>query len=213
MQCLVFSAFLSVGMSVKNVPVDYCQANLQAGSGEPGDWGGADMALVMAVVVARHGDRTPANILPHEGEITWEDCGDARTDTIPSSKAPFSGFAYSQPPPSSPYASGLWRGSCTDGQLTARGAQQHSTLGANLRARWIDEFKLIDAVPPPAHLSFRSTDYPRTRESAENMIGSLLPNGIVGGGAIPLTRRSSAVEDMLANPSRHSFYYSVYLLY
>jgi len=96
----------------------------------------------------------------------------------------------------------MWRGDCADGQLTARGARQHADLGSSLRARWIDDFALIPAMPDAASLSLRSTDIPRTRESAENLLASLLPQGIAGGGPIPLERRPFTVETMLGNPAR-----------
>ena len=176
----------------------YCEAPLTAGSGA----GGADTVLALAIVVARHGDRTPASILPDEGAISWDGCGKSRTDTVPASKAPFTGFAYTAAPAANPYANGMWRGDCADGQLTAKGAQQHVTLGASLRSRWIDTFALLDAMPEASLLSLRSTDIPRTRESAENMIASIFPNGIAGGGPIPLTRRPFVVEDMLSNSKK-----------
>lgn len=100
--------------------VDYCQAVLDAGSGA----GGSGTALHMAVVIARHGDRTPANVLPHEGDIVWQGCGAGRTDSVPPSSAPlphvFSGFSYSPAPATHPYAKGFWQGDCNDGQLTAK---------------------------------------------------------------------------------------------
>jgi len=96
----------------------------------------------------------------------------------------------------------MWVGDCADGQLTARGAQQHATLGESLRARWIRDLALVDPTPKAAALSLRSTDIPRTRESAENLVASLLPNGVAGGGPIPLSRRPFVVEDMLGNPGK-----------
>jgi hypothetical protein len=103
-------------------------------------------------------------------------CADVRRssatppDTVPRSDASFSGFAFSPAPLTNPYAKGMWRGDCTDGQLTSRGAHQHASLGSNLRTRWIDALALIPAVPEAALLSLRSTDIPRTRESAENLV-------------------------------------------
>jgi hypothetical protein len=55
--------------------MDYCEAPLAAGTGA----GGAGTKLAMAIVVARHGDRTPANILPDEGNVSWDGCGAGRT--------------------------------------------------------------------------------------------------------------------------------------
>ena len=184
--------------SAAAAPDPYCEAVLQGGTGR----GAPGTSLAMAVVVARHGDRTPANILPDEGAVSWDGCGTARTDTVPRSTAAFGGFAYVPAPAGSAYAKAMWRGDCADGQLTARGAQQHATLGESLRARWISSLKLVDPIPESAVLSLRSTDIPRTRESAENMISSLLPNGVAGGGPIPLTRRPFVVEDMIANPKK-----------
>jgi hypothetical protein len=128
---------------------------------------------------------------------------------------PFGGFAYAPAPVGSAYAKGMWVGDCADGQLTARGAEQHATLGESLRARWISALALVDPTPEAAALSLRSTDIPRTRESAENLVASLLPNGVAdthtntkkgfvhgGGGPIPLSRRPFVVEDMLGNPGK-----------
>jgi hypothetical protein len=180
--------------------VDYCQAELRAGNSAPPPPG---KELAFAVVIARHGDRTPASVLPDEGLVSWNGCGVSRTDTIerrmlPGSTASFSGFSYS--PASNPYARGMWRGDCADGQLTSRGAKQHTELGASLRARYVQAFSLIPPIPDESLLSLRSSDVPRTRESAEHMIAALLPRGIAGAGPIPLGRRPWLVEDMIGNP-------------
>ena len=177
--------------------VDYCQAELETGYGV----GGNGTKLAMAIVIARHGDRAPVDLLPNEDDVSWSGCGRYRMDLIADgSEDAFAGFNYSSPPSGNPYAHGMWTGECTAGQLTSKGAQQLAVLGARLKARWIDRLSLTTAIPGALNLSLRSTDIPRARESAEYLIGTLLPRGISGADAITLTRRPFAVEDMVGNP-------------
>ena len=103
-------ASLSTSMAFVDALDPYCQAPLGVGTGT----GGAGTSLAMAIIIARHGDRTPANLLPDEGAISWNGCGVGRTDTmlLDGSKTAFSGFSYSPAPLSSPYAKGMWQGDC-----------------------------------------------------------------------------------------------------
>ena len=149
--------------------VDYCQAELETGYGV----GGNGTKLAMAIVIARHGDRAPVDLLPNEDDVSWSGCGRYRMDLIADgSEDAFAGFNYSSPPSGNPYAHGMWTGECTAGQLTSKGAQQLAVLGARLKARWIDRLSLTTAIPGALNLSLRSTDIPRARESAEYLIGT-----------------------------------------
>ncbi|KAG0222026.1 hypothetical protein BGX31_009405 [Mortierella sp. GBA43] len=139
--------------------------------------------LVNSQVFTRHGDRTPASVLPSDLNVTW-DCDNAAAYAFSGfgtehDKAP---FQYANVvvldditiPPESPFASThMWKGSCLTGQLTRVGAMQHRRLGAALRQIYVDKFKLLPDTYDPESVYIRSTDFWRTKQSGENLMAGL----------------------------------------
>ncbi|KAI9255976.1 histidine phosphatase superfamily [Sporodiniella umbellata] len=67
-------------------------------------------------------------------------------------------------------------GSCYYGQLTNMGRAKMSSLGVRLREAYIDKLKYLPDVFDEETVYIRSTDYPRTRESVQQLIaGGLYP--------------------------------------
>ncbi|KAF9975051.1 hypothetical protein BGZ73_001411 [Actinomortierella ambigua] len=59
------------------------------------------------------------------------------------------------------------------GQLTSIGARQHQRLGQVLKAVYIDQLSLLNKTLDPDTVYFRSSDYPRTKQSAESLLRGL----------------------------------------
>lgn len=134
----------------------------------------ADVGLAQAVVVIRHGDRSP------EDESFWpalESSGFAlnctlRHDSVPSSEGLAAGHLFRKV-----YVeAGSPMGNCGWGQLTAVGHDQQRLHGQMLRNSYVDAWKLVDAAAPdPAFVRVRSDDYPRTQLSAQSLVGGMWP--------------------------------------
>ncbi|KAG0221930.1 Lysophosphatidic acid phosphatase type 6 [Mortierella sp. GBA43] len=73
-------------------------------------------------------------------------------------------------PEDSPYAHYMWKGNCVPGQLTERGAKQQQQMGHDLRAIYVDKYKLLPETFDPRTTRIRSTDVWRTKQSAENLM-------------------------------------------
>lgn len=60
-------------------------------------------------------------------------------------------------PAKSPFSRHNWKGSCSPGQLTPLGAQQHRTLGSILREIYINRWEFLPTEFDPSTLYVRST--------------------------------------------------------
>ncbi|KAG0228294.1 hypothetical protein BGW42_002286 [Actinomortierella wolfii] len=116
--------------------------------------------------------------------ISW-DCSDLKTYSFssknednqnPLQQAHIVANQVATIPNSSPWAQYLWKGSCFAGQLTSLGARQHQRLGQVLRSIYIDQLSLLNKTVDPTTVYFRSTDYPRTKQSAENLLAGMFAN-------------------------------------
>lgn len=69
-------------------------------------------------------------------------------------------------------------GNCMAGQLTVQGSLQHRALGQNLRALYVDALAVLPPSldPTGTRMVFRSTDIPRTIQSAWNLVEGAWPN-------------------------------------
>ncbi|KAF8951393.1 hypothetical protein CPC16_009754 [Podila verticillata] len=139
--------------------------------------------LTSVQIFIRHGDRTPTSALEADADVTW-DCDDLGSYIYTSSNNHLDpqnslkqSFAVARQiivsPRKSPFARYSWKGSCTPGQLTPLGAQQHRTLGGILRDIYVDRWKFLPADFDPSTLYVRSTDVWRTQQSAESLITGL----------------------------------------
>jgi hypothetical protein len=85
-------------------------------------------------------------------------------------------------------------------QLTARGFEQQVSLGESLRQLYVHEHELLPKKLHAADVYVRSTDVPRTRESALGMLRGLYPPGArPRGEALRTWRKPLVIEDMVAN--------------
>ncbi|KAG0049316.1 Acid phosphatase-like protein 2 [Gryganskiella cystojenkinii] len=119
---------------------------------------------------------------PNDANLTF-DCSDISTfvftgtEDNPMDPEPFSRFARVVPqqvvtsPVDSPFAASHWKNSsCTLGQLTAKGAAQHQTLGKSLREIYVDQWKFLPTEFDHDLFYIRSTDVWRTMQSAESLM-------------------------------------------
>ncbi|KAK3828178.1 MAG: histidine phosphatase superfamily [Benniella sp.] len=161
---------------------NYCQAERPTLEAYP-DPKVRGATLVNAQLFVRHGDRTPATVNPRDLDLTW-DCDNTTAYAFTgfgtgAEKAPFQhanvvAHQIITIPPTSPFASThMWKGTCIPGQLTPVGAMQHRRLGAALRQIYVDKFKLLPVNFDPELVYVRSTDYWRTRQSAENLMAGM----------------------------------------
>jgi hypothetical protein len=98
---------------------------------------------------------------------------------------------------SSDAGTGLWWWA----QLTARGFEQQVALGEVLRQLYVLEQGLLPRRLKEEDVWVRSTDVPRTRESALGMLLGLYPaEARVHGQTVRTWRKPMVIEDMLPNP-------------
>eukprot|EP00727_Mastigamoeba_balamuthi_P007861 m51a1_g3696 hypothetical protein (430) ;mRNA; f:379809-381702 len=128
------------------------------------------------LVVTRHGDRAPANVYPEEGGAVW-DCAALEATGLPALTSAVAGVeALAQTQTAAALLPRrLWRGNCTPGQLTERGAMQHMRLGKRMREIYVDKLRLLPEKLDESQLFVRSTDVPRTRQSAIAHVAGLYP--------------------------------------
>jgi len=171
----------------------YCQAPLATPS-ENTD----GMTLEMVQVLMRHGDRTPlySTLLPNMDQ--W-DCS-LSTFMLPSQNAQEEALSN---------VNRLFRkvympnreylpGNCSVGQLTSLGFSQHLQLGQAFQSLYIEKYGLLSSTLNPNEMYFRSTDVPRTLQSAQAQITALYPSAS-NPGIINLNTMDSYFEDMSPN--------------
>jgi hypothetical protein len=156
----------------------------------------AGLTLQRVVLMTRHGDRTPVNVLPQPLEnVVWNCTIDLLAGDV------------NWADPTSP--SRLWRkryvrgkevlpGNCLFGQLTATGAQQHRAVGASFRSRYVPGF--LPAAIDPSLMYLRSTDLQRTILSAYNFMDGLYP-GSAGGPNLLTLNMVDSERDAAALPN------------
>jgi len=135
----------------------------------------ADMTLVQLHLITRHGARVPFG-----------------TEQIPNNRANWSCFlrplgtttvseSDSVPVPGVLYRTKYipnretLQGNCAQGQLTAVGGKQHLLLGTKFREVYIEQLGFLDKNLTLKQLYVRSSDSPRTRQSAINFLTGLYP--------------------------------------
>lgn len=180
----------------------YCQAGLPTCATPPA--GAA--ALLQVSVVTRHGDRAPVHVFPNEGTARW-DCAPLETTAVvlaAGASSPTLRQLYDEAVPAPGLPRPLWQGNCTPAMLTEIGAAQHARLGARMREIYVLGHGLLpktlkDAAPL---MRVRSTDLPRTKQSAAGHLAGLFPIGYTDGAApVELHTTLPALEVM--NPSAH----------
>ena len=169
----------------------YCQAPLpRYVAPEP-----AESRIVQVVSVSRHGDRSPLAVLPHEREesgVRWE-CG----LPVYASVGATAGYAHEYVAPAGPYAARVWKGNCTDGQLTLRGGEQCYAMGRALREVYVEKLGLLPREYDSTALYVESSEFERTRESMMSMMLGLYP---------PATRNGKVVRYSIQGSSGTQLY-------
>eukprot|EP01130_Rhizamoeba_saxonica_P002242 TRINITY_DN12089_c0_g1_i1.p1 TRINITY_DN12089_c0_g1~~TRINITY_DN12089_c0_g1_i1.p1 ORF type:complete len:407 (-),score=71.87 TRINITY_DN12089_c0_g1_i1:57-1277(-) len=168
---------------------NYCEAPLPLNRGAPG----SDSKLVTMAVITRHGDRSPANVLPYEDD-TWDFCNIESLTVVDDH-----GYNIHVEIPGtdqSHYSENLWKGNCVPGQLTEKGYSQHLDLGKELRKIYVDQYKFLPKEYDVNQIYVRSTNVWRTKQSAQAQMLGLYPDKI---SQIPLHIRPREVDNLSVN--------------
>ncbi|KAG0046317.1 Acid phosphatase-like protein 2 [Gryganskiella cystojenkinii] len=163
-------------------------------------------------VMMRHGDRTPAYVLPGD-HTNYNICSQPaefnfmannKNSKVASSSSPFlkNNILVSD---ENLYASSYWGGNCEIGQLTNRGSQQTVDVGTNLRSIYVDELKFLPSTLDADQIYARNTYVWRTKESAENFFAGFYPlkhrrHGVEGS-VITLNTYPQSIETLTLNPT------------
>ncbi|GAB5360166.1 hypothetical protein AAMO2058_000604300 [Amorphochlora amoebiformis] len=134
-----------------------------------------DFELVQVQVLFRHGARTTVYPYPKDMTTCWNLCGsDIRTVAY---KVVGPGEGKEVPPlvRGAKYGRNrMLKGGCYSGQLTDLGKLQARQLGLKLGSRYSGLVEMISK--DPSLLYVRSTNYPRTQETAAHVLTGLLPS-------------------------------------
>jgi Histidine phosphatase superfamily (branch 2) len=145
----------------------YCHASFPAALDSLNYTAPAKAVLRSVQIITRHGDRAPCNVLPHDHEsnVTWYCLDSDPYDTAPLPVK----TSHIRDEPEALRPAHLWQGNCDVCDLTGRGLTQHHMLGEALGAIYS---QFIEIAPNTVYV--RSTDYARTRQSAEAFIRGLM---------------------------------------
>ena len=157
----------------------------------------ANSQLIQVISVSRHGDRSPLAILPHESSETglkWE-CGLPVSSTVGNTP----GYKHEYIAPVGLHSSKIWKGNCTDGQLTMRGGVQCHNMGSALRSIYVDKLGLLPTAYDPTQLYVESSEFERTRESMMSMMLGFYPPGTRQGQQINYKLQSGKVSQLFPN--------------
>ncbi|KAJ2865753.1 hypothetical protein FB639_005077, partial [Coemansia asiatica] len=184
---------------------NYCQANYPSSSTYTSV---ANTTLEFVQLIVRHGDRTPALVVPGQ-DVTWN-C-DKYSENIylkSSTASSVSSSALVNQKVEIPawngkygYSNQLWKGTCSVGELTDTGKAQLETLGAQLRSVYVDKLNFLPYwLNKTNQVYVRTTDFWRTKSSAESLLGGIWPyRGITAEMAIPMYTYPAEIETMDAN--------------
>ncbi|KAF7731246.1 hypothetical protein EC973_000662 [Apophysomyces ossiformis] len=94
-------------------------------------------------------------------------------------------------------------GACYYGQLTNMGRKNMTSLGNRLREIYIDKLQFLPDIFEDNAVYLRSTDYPRTQESVQQLIAGGLypPEKRLPGFALKIRTRDPRVDNMFPNPN------------
>lgn len=171
---LLLICVISITVTQSQKPF-YCQAPLPNPSENTNG-----LTLKMVQVVTRHGDRTPLY-------STMNGLMDEWNCTLGSYMLPSQGnngetlnnvdLLYRKV-----YLPGreYLPGNCSLGQLTALGYQQHINLGQAFRSLYVYKYALLSETLDESEIWVRSTDVPRTLQSAQGHLTGLYPPGTTG---------------------------------
>jgi len=154
---------------------DYCAAPLQLEQTK------TNLNLMLVQVITRHGDRTTLSMLPNDNRpflcnITTFVSPSLNNDPLSNPQLLFR----------KNYLSGVIPGNCNLGQLTEKGYNQHLTLGTNYRNLYVDTYGFLKEEMDATEVLLRSTDIPRTLQSAQANFWGLYPPDPPKQGYVPV---------------------------
>jgi len=169
----------------EELPFDF--ENLQ----EPSD----SLKLKAAVVIHRHGDRTP--LAPIGGALSEEE-KKFWISRLPLDKTlneleiafPTDGMFPQREAEKYPCC-----------RLTQRGIEQQRSLGNLLRQRYHSRYGIISGLPLPSEISAESTSFSRTRQSVQALLDGLFPSDIRGKAKIPVKLQPLTRETIFPLPN------------
>jgi len=150
---------------------DYCHAPLQLNETK------TNLVLQLVQVITRHGDRTTLTILPNDNRPFHCNISTYVAPSFTNARQANPLRLYRKN-----YLSGVLPGNCNLGQLTDRGYTQHLSLGTNLRNLYVNTYQFLNPDLDQSEVALRSTDIPRTLQSAQANLMGLYPPGTPEGG-------------------------------
>ncbi|KAJ5076752.1 lysophosphatidic acid phosphatase type 6 [Anaeramoeba ignava] len=156
--------------------------------------------LKLVQVITRHGDRVPIYKLPGE-DVVWN-CEFSEFETTSTNNSQTSQhinrvFHLSYLP-----NTGLLNGNCSAGQLTKLGSDQQFKLGQKFREIYVNQLNFISNNFDRNQIYVRSTDVPRTFQSAESLLLGLFPPSTEQEAEIiPIYTIEASEEDMFSQSS------------
>ncbi|MDP2436431.1 MAG: histidine-type phosphatase [archaeon] len=127
--------------------------------------------MIQVQIVTRHGARSPYQLFPDEWDTEWN-CTVHPAGTL-------GGPGYSLSPTSRLYSRSyipglqVLRGNCAQGELTEQGSQMHVALGQQIRQQYAS---FLPGNFSDKFFFVRSTDVPRTIESAGSFLSGMYPS-------------------------------------
>ncbi len=136
------------------------------------------------VIVARHGDRSPNNVLPNQSfnKSPWI-CSATNTQRVISSTVKKKDIPTSIFQIEISFSNEIckfcnntiWHGNCTLGQLTLHGANQHFLLGSYFRNIYINQMELLPDILNNSLIYARADEIWRTQQSVDAFLQGLYP--------------------------------------
>ncbi|KNE65420.1 hypothetical protein AMAG_11050 [Allomyces macrogynus ATCC 38327] len=150
--------------------------------------GKSGLTLIKAVLVARHGDRAPQNMLRDDvaGNVTWN-CNnveymflhDASPPTAEETNADLEVLVSKKVTKISekPWMPRMWAGTCALADLTAKGRTMFVDFGHQMREIYVEQLGFLSAMLNPDELNVHATAISRTIHSAQSLLQGLYPRG------------------------------------
>jgi len=97
------------------------------------------------------------------------------------------------------------------GQLTTLGWKQHVDLGQQLRNLYVNKYKFLEPSLNTSSVWVRSTDVPRTVQSAQALLTGLYPPGTVSSSVpvVEIHTMDTALENLWVNENLCPFLYTI----
>ncbi|KAI9146351.1 histidine phosphatase superfamily [Paraphysoderma sedebokerense] len=139
--------------------------------------------LSKLVVVHRHGDRSPVNVIPDDVRMTW-DCKSMVEYSFLQDEPHTNGWNMQKALvgrkvvriENEIWKPKMWGGSCLQAELTTKGREHLIDFGSNIRQIYVDRLGFLPSQYNSSNfLRVRSTDLRRTLQSAQSFLEGLYP--------------------------------------